>query len=50
MLFRSVASAYPALRLVMVDEAPQGVAAALIDKPYRMDALRMAIAGAGTGS
>lgn len=41
-----VAGAYPSLKLVMVGGAPQGVAAALIDKPYRMETLRMVIGGA----
>ncbi len=41
-----IASAYPSLRLVMVGEAPEGIVAALIDKPYSMDKLRAAIGDA----
>jgi CheY-like chemotaxis protein len=42
-----IAGAYPSLRLVMVGEAPQGMATALIDKPYSMDKLRSVIGSAG---
>jgi hypothetical protein len=41
-----IASAYPSLRLVMVGEAPRGMATALVDKPYSMEKLRTAIGGA----
>ncbi|HEX8884152.1 MAG TPA: response regulator, partial [Noviherbaspirillum sp.] len=44
---RDIASACPSLRLVMVGEAPEGMATALIDKPYSMDKLRMVIGSAG---